>query len=132
MDIAKRISADVVSRVASMSAKKHKKVVWHTANIRVAYSLGAKEFMDVYASIIRDCTTRDGECMLPLIDFSVRVNIIVAFSDVSLPDDMERLFDVIYGSDLYETVVRNANRAQIDALSRAVWQSFGGELQYDR
>ncbi len=127
MNATKKVPASTIHDAARMSAGKYKKVVWRTTSIDVAYCLGARRFLDVYRAIIKDSTSPDGECMLPLIDFSIRINVISAYTNVVMPDTVEDLFDVVYGSDLYDVVVKNANTSQINALINAVWRSVGGD-----
>lgn len=119
------LSAEEVKRVVGATSKRIKKVIWHTTDILVKYSIGLSEYIATFNSIIRDCTSENGELALPLIDFAIRVNIISHFSNVELPQDPSELFDVVYTSDLYDVVRKNANARQIDAIEKSIYKSIG-------
>lgn len=124
-NMANGVSYEEIARAISVSSRRCKKVVWHTINIEIKHSLNAQEYIDTYHNIIKNCTSKDGDCFLPLVDFSIRINVIAAYTNVDLPTDIDRLFDVAYLSDIYEVVCKNANKSQIEALSKSVWNGFG-------
>ena len=116
MSTIKNVPADVICRAANLSAKKNKKVVWHTTDIVVKYSLGIDEYIDLISKIISSCTDADGNCILAFVDFALRVNVILAYSNVDLPKEPEELFNISYSSDLYDVVYKNACSEQIDSI----------------
>ena len=118
----KSLPASEVMRVTGITCRRSKKVVWHTADIVVLYSLSLQSYVDTINSIINDCTNGDGDCVVPFVDFSIRANIIRSYSNAELPDDQEKLFDVIYAYDLFETVYKNANSKQIDTIVQTVYR----------
>lgn len=122
MSTAKNVPADVICRAANLSTKKSKKIVWHTTDIIVRYSLGIDEYANLISKIITSCTDKDGDCVLAFVDFAVRVNVILAYSNVCLPTEPKQLFDISYSSDLYEAVYKNACSAQIDSIIYTVRQ----------
>ena len=116
------VSSEEAIRITGMVSKRYKKVIWHSANIVVKYSLNFIEYVDIYNSIVEGCESPDGEFVPALIDFSIRMNIISFYSNVELPEDPEKLFDVAYSSDLFEIVYKNANTKQIDAIIDSVYK----------
>ena len=99
---------------------KYRKIVWHTAEMYVKTFLSLDEYKDLIDSIVRTCTAEDGDCIYEMIDFVTRVNIIAAYALIELPEDIDELYYVVYESDLYDVVVKNANQWQIDSIIKSV------------
>ena len=116
----KVLSKNEVLRVTGVSGKQYKTIQWHTVQIVVRPLLNMEEYIKTVRAIVVDCMSKDGEIAIELLDFSTRLHIIAAYAFVELPDDMEQLYYVVYQSDLYDTVLKVANRAQIDAIIKTV------------
>lgn len=109
-----------VRSVVGQRRIKYRKIVWHTAEMYVKTFLPLDEYKDLIDSIVRTCTTEDGDCIYEMIDFVTRINIIAAYALIELPDDINEMHYIVYESDLYDAVVGNVNVAQVDAVVRAV------------
>lgn len=118
----KTVTENEVARVMAVATKQYKKIVWHTSNITIKYSLGMKEYIDLFHAIIDGCTSPSGECVIAIVDFSIRVNVISAYSNVELPSDSEKLFDAVYSTDLYDIVCKNANTRQIESIVSSIYR----------
>lgn len=123
----KILSANDVKRVVGVTQKQIKKVMWHTANIYVKPFLVMEEYISTVDRILEMCCSPDDEgYIVALLDFAIRLNIVDSYSYVELPEDPKELFYVLYASDLYETVYKNACQSQIDSIKDAVWLCVGG------
>ena len=111
----KTLSANELRRVAGVWGKQYQTVQWHSTQLVVRHSLGINEYISLIRSIVADCSPKDGEVAYELFDFSVRLNVVLAYAFVELPEDIESAFYILYNSDLYDTVRKYANTAQIDA-----------------
>ena len=114
-----------VSKVRSVVGQrrvKYRKIVWHTAEMYVKTFLTLTEFRQLIDTIIQTCSTEDGVLVYELIDFATRVNIIAAYALIELPEDFDELYYVVYESDLYGSVVKNVNAAQMEAILATVNQ----------
>ena len=121
------LSKAALMRTVGVTAKQNKKVVWRTNSIVVRQILSAKEFIDTVQNILHDCSSDDGSLSPELLDFAIRVNVIAAYAYVELPSDFDELYYAVYASDLYETVYKNTNSAQIDAIRQAVKIYIGAQ-----
>lgn len=111
----KTLSANELRRVAGVWGKQYQTVQWHSAQLVVRHSLGINEYISLIRSIVADCGPKDGEVAYELFDFSVRLNVVLAYAFVELPEDIEGAFYILYNSDLYDTVRKYANTAQISS-----------------
>lgn len=105
-----------VRSVVGQRRIKYRKIVWHTAEMYVKTFLSLDEYKDLIDSIIQACTADDGERIYELVDFATRVNIIAAYALIELPEEIDELYYTVYESDLFQTVCKNVNHDQIDAI----------------
>jgi len=116
----KTLSVNNLLRISGAKGKSYQKVQWHTDTVIMKHTLEAPEFISVVLDTVNDCKSPDGDIAPELVDFALRVNIIAAYAFVELPEDGKLLYYVAYASDLYDTIYKNANSAQIDAIRDAV------------
>lgn len=110
-----------LQQAVGISQKQYKTVQWHSKQLVLKQFLPVQDYMTVVHDILRDCQPPDGgEIALELIDFAIRSNIIAAYAFVELPEDVNKLYYIVYASDLYDVVLANANKKQIDAIIRSV------------
>lgn len=121
----KALTANDLIRVTGVKGKQYQRVSWHTETIIMRHTLDASEFMAVVLDTVKDCKSPDGVIAPELVDFAFRVNVVSAYAAVELPEDGMTLYYIMYASDLYDTVCRYANKAQIDAVKEAVMMYVG-------
>ena len=116
----KVLSKGILTRLAGVSGKQNITVSWHTASFIMKTFLTANEYMDTVFSILDDCKAPDGSIAQELLDFSTRLHIITAYAFVEFPEDMEQIYYIVYNSDLYDTVLKHANSAQVESIITTV------------
>ena len=109
------LSKNQLMRTIGVSPKQYKKVIWHTNEVIVKPFLSASEYVDMIQGILHDCQASDGVVVLELVDFAMRINVISAYAFIELPDTLDDLYYIAY-SDLYDTVCKAANNAQIGSI----------------
>ena len=114
------LSENMINHVFGITSAPYKRVNWHNAELYVKPLLTFEEFRNAVCDIVQCCTDKDGIFIPELFDFSVRVNTLNSFSFIELPKEFDRLYMVVYGSDLYDVVCKSVNRAQLDALYKTV------------
>ena len=55
-----------------------------------------------------------------VMDFAFRCAVIAYYSNVQLPEGLDKKYEMVYGTSLYDTVMQYANRDQTEALYQAV------------
>ena len=123
----KRLSANEVMRITGVANRQCKKVAWHTSEVIVKRFIPLKDYCEIIEKILKDCETPDGAISVPIIDFAIKINVISYFAFVDLPDDPTKMFEVVYCSDLYETIYKNSNPSQIDSIVKSVYKSIANE-----
>ncbi len=126
MNSVTKVPSDAICRVANVSVKQYKKIVWHTINIVVRYSIPIEEYYDLIHTIVDQCTDPDGNFIFAVFDFAFRANVVSSYSNVELPTDHADMFEVLYATDLYAVVCKNANAEQIRSIETAALRSAVG------
>ena len=114
------MTLNTLRRVVGMRRTKYRKVAWHTSELVVKSFLTMKEYFDTVHSILDDCTDKDGAVVYEMVDFATKLNVIISYALIELPDDIDELYYIVYETDLYKTVYSFANKDQIDAIVSSV------------
>ena len=127
MSIKKLTSNDIV-HVTGVTPQQHKNIFWHSHELKVNQILSFDEFRALIRNIAKDCSSPDGEVVFELIDFAIRVNILLSYAFVDLPNDPNTLYYVIYCSDLFDVVCRAINQRQLQSIYRTISLIVGGTI----
>lgn len=113
---ARPISADLLSRAANIDVLT-KVIRWHGLSITVRQMIPFKEVSQLINSVMSNCIIEDGGIFVPeAMDFAMRVNVILRYTNVELPSDIEEQYRIVYGSGLYEEIEAVINQSQIRAI----------------
>ena len=89
---------------------------WHGRVITIKYLLPIDEMCSTIRNIQEMCLSKDGEFIAEFLDYAIRLNIVTSYAYIEMPDDFEEMYKLIYHSDLYEAVLSNANKKQIESI----------------
>lgn len=109
-----------IMSVVGNPCEKVMQTTWGNRKIPIRRMLRIDEYVDLIRKIIDNCRTDDESIGLELVDFSIRINIISAFTGLDLPDDVNDMFSLAYGSNLYDVVCAHASQKQIEAIRETV------------
>ena len=109
-----------VMRIVGASGKQYKKVMWHTSEILVRHVISFEEYINMIHRILNECQDEDGIASPEMMDFSIRVNVIMEYALVQLPNDMDQLYYVVYSSDLYDTICSVVSEGQLKEIRETV------------
>lgn len=117
-----RLALDEYIGIVKGNKVERKVVGWCSKYIEVKQMLSVDEYINVIRRIFADCRTPDSENMvqLELIDFAIKTNIISAYANIELPENLDDLYYIVYGTDLYEKVCANVNEKQVESIISSV------------
>lgn len=78
-----------------------------------------KESMKFTEMVLQLCWNDEGY-YYEVMDFAFRCAVIAFYSNVQLPEGLEQKYEMVYGTDLYDTVLKYANRDQTESLFEAI------------
>ena len=121
----KTLSEEELLRIAGINDNKYKSVLWHGREFSVLKTISVQEYLDTINSIIDMCSNEDGEILIEMLDFAIRVKTISVLSCVKLPENIDTLFRLVYSSDLYDVICTAAGGGISAAIRRAVFMRIG-------
>ena len=119
------LTVNMINHVIGVTRKEYKNINWHNAELFVRPLLSMEKFIDAANDACGYCTDENGNTIPEFLDFALRVSVLSHYAEIELPEDAEKLYTLVYGSDLYDTVCAHANKAQIEALRRSVRDRLG-------
>lgn len=123
---AQRLTADEAMKYGLRGYKDIVPYNWHGKMITVRYFLTRDEETEVIHSILRCCSSPENEEVIPeFVDLAMRANIVAAYTSVNLPEGIEDQHKLLYCSDLYDVVLKNANQVQIKHIAESVNMYLG-------
>ena len=94
---------------------------WNGLTITVKKTLSLNEMLSFVGSTVSSCFDQDTGAYLPEAkDFAVRANIIDMYTDISMPDGIERQYDFLVKTDIVERVLSRVNDEQFARLMKAI------------
>lgn len=104
--------------------------VFEGMTLNVRRTLPLNDAMKFVTDVAASCADVDeGEYTYSAYDFAVRANTIAYYAELKIgKSDMNKLYRLLYETDIYDRVKAVINEKQYDALIDAVW----GELEYAR
>lgn len=101
-----------------------------TMNIGVVRRLDFNKAMRFVRDVAGSCANAStGEYLPEAFDFSVKVNTLVYYAGFNAPDDIEKAYDVIYGTNLYEVIRNEIDEEQFFALVHAAKERVSNERE---
>lgn len=93
---------------------------WHGVNIVVRKTIDFDETVKLVHNVVNNCFSDDGSYLAEAKDFLSRCEIIEAYTNVRLPQNVNSKYHILYCSDLFESVISCVNQVQLANLSAAI------------
>lgn len=94
---------------------------WRGINVGIKIRLSLAEMMTFVDGVVKMCFTEDGTQYTPeVLDFAIRNNVLEMYANFSLPSNVEKRYELVYGCDVYNTIMETIDRSQFDAMLRAI------------
>lgn len=94
---------------------------WRGINVNIKVRLGLKEMMTFVDGVVKTCFTEDDNQYTPeVLDFAIRSSVLEMYANFTLPTNIEKQYELVYGCDMYETILETIDRIQFDAMLRAI------------
>ena len=88
--------------------------------MKIKRILGFKDAMSFVKSIVSVCTDKDEMLYAPeTFDFAIRANTLIYYAGLKAPRNIEKCYEVVYGTELYKMVTNRINEHQFNTLVRA-------------
>lgn len=96
-------------------------VEWHGINVTVKRTLTLNEMLTFVDSVAKSCFDQATGAYLPeLKDFAIRSNLLDIYANFTLPNNLQRQYDLIWHTDAVDMVLQNINADQFAEMINAI------------
>lgn len=119
MGAIRKITSEQMSRFV---VKDHNKLLmWHGISVSIRTLLPLKEVSQFVNSVMDCCYDKEHDIFVPdMMDFAFRVNVVSRYACIELPNDLEDQYSILYDTDIFDSVIKVINQAQISSIKNAI------------
>lgn len=116
----KRVPIDSFDKVVRGQAVSDTIVKWHDIELAVKHTVGFTDMMEFTHDVAESCFSESGAFVPEVMDFAIKSNILTRYTNLTLPEELEHRYALIYGSDIVDIVCEHINREQLQEITTAV------------
>ena len=117
----KRVSVNAFETVMKRDFENTETFDWHGVEVTVRRVLPLREVLAFVNSAANSCFTSDtGDYVPEARDFAIYSNVLERYAYFTMPANMEKQYELIYGTDAFEAVREHIDPAQFQSICRAI------------
>lgn len=117
----KKISISALDKVVKETYIPSITIRWNELDVQIKHSLSFIEMMEFVESVTKTCFTSETDTYIPEVkDFAIKSNIVDRYTNLSLPNNLEHRYEIIYHTDIIETVTGLVNPQQFNEMMTAI------------
>jgi len=118
----KKISISTFEKVMKETAEAPTTVLnWHDVELVVKHRLSLKEMLEFVNEVTGLCFTLDTSVYIPEVkEFAIKSCVLSMYANFSLPEDMQKRYELVYNTDAYSTVELHIDMAQFEEITDAI------------
>lgn len=117
----KKISIAALDKVVKDTYIPASTVQWNGLDVQIKRSLTFIEMMEFVDSVVKTCFTAESGMYIPEAkDFAVKSNIVERYTNLSLPNNLDHRYEIIYCTDIIETVLTCVNPQQFNEIMTSI------------
>nr|WP_290461579.1 hypothetical protein [Acutalibacter muris] len=93
---------------------------WYDIEVKMRRSLPFTEVLAFVDDVVQSCFQRNGAYVPEVLDFAIKSNIISKYTNVSMPDNLEHRYAILYNSDLVDFVCQHINMQQLQEMVNSI------------
>lgn len=107
-------------------------VNWYDLDIECKKFLCFDDAISFSNHICDLCFLESGEYVPEMFDFALRSCVVEYYTNVSLPNNIDKRYEIVYGTDLYYTIYNKVDFAQLDELINCAFKRVSRRLELDK
>lgn len=116
-----RISVSLLEKIVKDKYSPTSTVTWNGLEITVKESLSFKEMILFVDGVVKGCFAYDDGAYMPEVkDFVIKCSILEDYTNLTLPQGIERKYDIIYHSDIADVIMSKINASQYYEMITAI------------
>lgn len=101
-----------------------KSVDWYEHRLKIRTLLNPQEVISFIECVLSICFGKEeNDYPKPdLLDYAIKVNVIVRYGLVNISDDLNEQYELVYGTNLYDTIKKNISQSQIQYIEDCIYE----------
>lgn len=96
-------------------------IEWNGLDITVKTRLSFEEMMEFVDGVAESCFATDTKAFIPVAkDFVIGCLVIEMYSNLTLPQNVNKKYEIINGCDVVDAILENVDKAQFDAIIKSI------------
>lgn len=97
-------------------------IKWNELDIKIKKSLSLKEVITFVKQVVNSCfiSDSDGSYHPEIKDFAIKGCIVDFYTNISLPSNAEKRYNLLYQSDIITTILDNINLVQYEEICESI------------
>ena len=116
----RRISINAMDSIMKTQYENITTECWNEIDITIKRTVSLGDMLSFVNDVVASCFQDNGEFMPEVLDFAIRSNIILKYSNVSLPDNLEHRYAILYCTDIVNFIRGHADQEQVDEIINAI------------
>ena len=116
----KEVSVNALEKVATEKFSNQFEVQWEGVPITVTPTITLKDMMEFAENVVETCFDNDGDYHPELLDFAVQSEMISKYTNIRLPQNLEKRYHLLSVTGLADEVQEYINAIQFKELLRAI------------
>lgn len=116
----RRISINAMDSIMKTQYENITTECWNEIDITIKRTISLGDMLSFVNDVVASCFQDNGEFMPKVLDFAIRSNIILKYSNVSLPDNLEHRYAILYCTDIVNFIRGHADQEQVDEIINAI------------
>lgn len=120
-DKTKRISINAFEQAVSENYEEFTTIEWRGLSVIIKHNLSLKDMLAFVDAVTKNCFSEENATYMPEIkDFATRSCIIEYYTNISLPSNVEKRYELLYRSSILNDIVQHIDKLQFDAMLEAI------------
>ncbi len=94
---------------------------WSGVQVLIRPLIELEEMVELVNDIMQTCVDSKTQIFMPeMMDFALRVHILISYTNVELPQAVHEQYRLVYGTSLYDDVTEVINKGQVQAIKECL------------
>ena len=89
---------------------------WYGVEIEYIENISMENMVALINEVVNSCFDKDGDYVPEFKDFLIRALVMQMYSNVRLPQDIKKQYDILFGSDLFDVLVQHIDQTQYSSI----------------
>lgn len=115
----KRVSVNTLEKLAKENFEDQETVQWLGVDIVIKHTIPLRDALQFTKDIVDVTFMDDGTFVPEISDFAVKSGMVEYYSNLTLPENLEKKYELIYKTSVSDVIYEHINQRQLDEIVNA-------------